>query len=107
MSTGISYRQEATIVSSNRLPPIPYWDGYYSSYFGPYSRVKHRYILSELKLNTFVKFEDYMEWSNLNRTQKTAYGMQMNNFFAENEIYDEHGQRIEPPDFVTTKTAIL
>ena len=48
------------------------------------------------KLNTFVKFEDYMEWSNLNRTQKTAYGMQMNNFFAENEIYDEHGQRIEP-----------
>ena len=54
------------------------------------------YATYELKLNTFVKFEDYMEWSNLNRTQKTAYGMQMNNFFAENEIYDEHGQRIEP-----------
>ena len=84
MSTGISYRQEATIVSSNLLPPIPYWDGYYSSYFGPYSRVKHRYILSELKLNK------------LNSSQKTAYGMQMNNFFAENEIYDEYGQRIEP-----------
>ena len=47
-------------------------------------------------LITDEKFEDYMEWSNLNRTQKTAYGMQMNNFFAENEIYDEHGQRIEP-----------
>ena len=96
MTTGISYRQEATIVSSNLLPPIPYWDGYYSSYFGPYSRVKHRYILSELKLNTFVKFEDYTEWNKLNSSQKTAYGMQMNNFFAENEIYDEYGQRIEP-----------
>ena len=43
-----------------------------------------------------LSYEYYQGWSNLNRTQKTAYGMQMNNFFAENEIYDEHGQRIEP-----------
>lgn len=94
MSTGISYRQEATIVSSNLLPPIPYWDEYYSSYFGPYSRVKHRYILSELKLNTFMNFET--KWANLSSNQSTIYGWQMNNFFAENEIYDEYGQRIEP-----------
>ena len=46
--------------------------------------------------NASVKFEDYTEWNKLNSSQKTAYGMQMNNFFAENEIYDEHGQRIEP-----------
>ena len=40
--------------------------------------------------------EKNLDNGDLNRTQKTAYGMQMNNFFAENEIYDEYGQRIEP-----------
>ena len=69
MSTGISYRQEATIVSSNRLPPIPYWDGHYSSYFGPYSRVKHRYILSELKV--FDKDGNIVdEWTSTNEAHK-------------------------------------
>lgn len=97
---GIPYRQRAVIVLSNLLPPIPdeIWDYFYFDYFGPYSKVKHRYILSELKLNTFMNFENYEEWyyGSFASEQRKAWGQYMNNFFAENEIYDEYNQRIEP-----------
>lgn len=88
---GIPYRQQATIISSNLLPPISNWSSRYLRYLGEYSRVKHRYVRSELKLDNFET-----GWASLPSNRKTAYGMQMNNFFAENEIYDENGKLIEP-----------
>lgn len=96
---GIPYRQQAVIVCSNLLPTIAanLWKNFYASYFGTYSKVKHRYILSELKLNTIIDFENWNDWYyNIKTEQKKAYGQYMNNFFADHEIYDEYNQRIEP-----------
>lgn len=93
----IPYRQQVTMIASNLLPVIPesnWWA--YESYFGKYSQVKHRYILSELKLNTFMHFENVLEWYYWDDDLKEAYGQTMNNFFADHEIYDENNQRIEP-----------
>lgn len=93
----ISYRQQVTLIASNLLPVIPednWWA--YESYFGTYSQVKHRYILSELKLNTIMNFEIIEDWYYWNEDLKGAYGQTMNNFFATHEIYDENNQRIEP-----------
>lgn len=95
-ATGIPYRQQVLIIATNQLPDIPMWDRYYSSYFGDYSKVKHRHILSELKLNEIMKFEDYTDWFKLSQTQKYAYGMHMNNFFIKNQIKDEKNQLITP-----------
>lgn len=93
-SAGIPYRQEVTISFSNRVPVIKNWSTIYASYFGDYSAVKHRYILSELK---FEKLEDSITfYYEMDRTVWDAYGQFMNNFFAANVINDEHGQRIEP-----------
>lgn len=93
-TVGIPYRQEATIVFSNLLPDIKNWALLYRKEFGEYSKVKHRYILSELKLE---KLEDSIEFY-YSKDEKlwAAYGMHMNNFFAEHEVYDEHHERIKP-----------
>lgn len=99
LAEGIPYRQRAVIICSNTLAPIPpkWWKAYYAHYFGDYSKVKHRHILSELKLDGTIRFENYKEWFyNVEDGKKKAYGQYMNNFFAEHEIYDEYNQRIEP-----------
>ena len=95
---GIPYRQKVLIISSNVLPFISAenWTSRYSSYFGPYSKTKHRYILSELKLHETVNFEDVTAWSRLPVNLRSAYGMEMNNFFREHHILDENNQLIEP-----------
>lgn len=95
---GIDYKQRVTIVSSNLLPYIApgNWSNFYRTYFGEYSKVKHRYILSELRLSEVVNFEDAISWYFYDRNLKKAYGQTMSNFFAENEIYDEYNQRIQP-----------
>lgn len=95
-TAGIPYRQRVVIIATNQLPDIPMWDRYYQPYFGPYSKVKHRYILSELHLNDIMEFEDYMKWFKVQTPQKYAYGMHMNNFFVKNKIKDEHDVLIEP-----------
>lgn len=97
-SAGVPYRQQVMIVSSNLLPAINpvNWNGFYSYYFGEYSKVKHRYILSVLKLNDTMHFEDVMEWYKVPSYLKSAYSIEMNNFFANNNIPDENGNRIEP-----------
>lgn len=95
---GIPYRQHVTIISSNLLPFIlpANWNYYYSRFFGPYSKTKHRYILNVLKLNEIMNFENFAEWYYLSEGVKSAYGMEMNNFFREHTIEDENGQVIEP-----------
>lgn len=91
---GIPYRKKAVLICSNQLPPIKFWNAFYQFYFGPYSKTKHRYILSELKLTVLV--DDFNELSTFNRLEWEAYGRQMNNFFRDNIINDEYGNRIEP-----------
>lgn len=94
-SAGISRRQRATIVYSNRVPTIEFWDFLYFRYFGAYSKLKHRYILSELKLE---KLEDNLEffYDEMDESVWNAYGMHMNNYFSEHEVNDEYGRRILP-----------
>lgn len=93
-STGIPYRQRVTICISNQLPDVVLWAALYRPYFGEYSKVKHRYMLSELKLE---KLEDSIDfYYSMDLKLWAAYGLHMNNFFAEHEINDEYGNLIEP-----------
>lgn len=93
-SAGIPYRQRVTICISNLLPDVTYWAEIYGTYFGEYSKVKHRYMLSELKLE---KLEDSIDfYFSMDEKLWAAYGLHMNNFFAEHEIKDEYGKLIEP-----------
>lgn len=91
---GISYRQEALISFSNLVPTIKLWSAIYQSYFGDYSKVKHRYMLSELKLKELEDSVDF--YYSMDRKLWAAYGLHMNNFFAEHQIYDEYNRLIEP-----------
>lgn len=91
---GIPYRQRVLITVSNQVPPVVFWNYFYRSDFGSYSKVKHRYILSKFHLKYIPD-----EWSEIIAEDSNvwkAYGIQMNNFFKENVIYDENNQRIEP-----------
>lgn len=98
MVGGISYLQKAVIVSTNDVANIDEedWEYYYYNIFGEYSRTKHRYILSVLKLNTWTVFEDLDKWLSLSENQLNAYSVEMNNFFTNNDIIDENGNKIEP-----------
>ncbi len=63
------------------------WDWFYGRYFGPYSKVKHRYILSVLGLTELPdKFDG---------ARMYYMGLKLNNYFADHEVYDEHGNLIE------------
>ena len=93
-SAGIPYRQKVTISISNQLPEVVYWDAIYRPYFGEYRKVKHRYMLSELKLERLEDSVDF--YYSMDDKLWTAYGLHMNNYFAEHEIYDEYGNLIEP-----------
>lgn len=91
---GIPYRQNVLITVSNQVPVVFYWNYFYKPIFGAYSKVKHRYILSELHLKYIPD-----EWSEILKEDSNewmAYGIKMNNFFKEHVIYDENKQRIEP-----------
>ncbi|WP_455511166.1 DUF4843 domain-containing protein [Butyricimonas paravirosa] len=93
-AAGIPSRQKVMLSISNQVPTVVYWSYIYASYFGKYSKVKHRYMLSELKLK---KLEDSIEYYySADRKLLEAYGLHMNNFFAEHQIYDEYGKLIEP-----------
>lgn len=91
---GIPYREKAVIVCSNQLPTVKFWAYFYQSYFGKYSKTKHRHILGELKLKALV--DDFYEIIAFNRLEWEAYGRHMNNFFRDHIINDEYGDRIEP-----------
>lgn len=90
---GIPYRQKTVLICSNQVPPVQFWDYYYEFHFGVYSKTKHRYILSELKLTALLDTEEVYS---LNELEWKAYGIQMNNFFRDHIINDEYGDRIEP-----------
>lgn len=82
-------RRYATVIWTNLLVKPEVWDYVYADYFGSYSRVKHRYILAVLG---WQELPDYMTES-----EKIAFGgILMNNYFKENEVLDENGNRIQP-----------
>lgn len=81
-------RRMQVIWSNELIVPVPMedWDWFYGRYFGPYSKVKHRYILSVLGLTELPdKFDARMYYM----------GLKVNNYFADHEIYDENGNLIE------------
>ena len=82
-------RRMQVIWSNELIVPVEMelWDWFYGRYFGPYSKVKHRYILSILGLTELPdKFDG---------ARMYYMGLKVNNYFAEHEVYDENGNLIE------------
>lgn len=66
------------------------WDWWYGRFFGSYSKTKHRYILNVCGLD---ELPDVTSGENID--VMWYYGMIMNSYFEENEVYDENGKLIE------------
>lgn len=81
-------RQELLITWTNQLTQPENWNSTYISYFGPYSHVKHRYILAVLGWKELPDF--------YNETEKIIFGgIMMNNYFGDHEVYDENNKLIK------------
>ena len=84
-------RQTVCIKISNYLPKPKYWDMIYGpNYFGEYSKVKHKLILSVCGLDELPRYKYE------NRKALCGYGYVMKNYFETNyPVYDENNQIIE------------
>lgn len=88
-------KQHLKVIWSNELfvpGGLDDWDWWYGRFFGSYSKTKHRYILSVCGLDELpdVTSADFTDYNSM-----FYYGMIMNNYFEENEVYDENGKLIE------------
>ncbi|GHU78808.1 hypothetical protein FACS1894145_1640 [Bacteroidia bacterium] len=87
---GVWQKQAADIRFSNILSKPAIWDIEYVSYFSEYSKTKHQLILRELNLPELPDIWDGEKY------KWEAYGLYMNTYFSNNEVYDENGKRIIP-----------
>jgi hypothetical protein len=101
---GIWYRQKADIRFANIVrKPLIWDDGPNNShslffYFGDYSRVKHVVILQQTGATELPDRwpEDDNEASQKLIATLRQYSLAVNKYFAENVVFDENGDKIEP-----------
>lgn len=94
LQLGLSKRTSARVIVSKLFTKPVYWDEYHlESYFGPYSKVKHEYIMLELKKDFPATAEEFIEeWA-----AWQAYGKHMDKYFTDHyPVLDENNNVIEP-----------
>lgn len=83
------------IVTNQQVKP-EYWDTLFYLYFGEYSKVKHRICAIIMGHDFPLTKEETLGWGGLSYY---AYWMHAGRdaaaYFAENEVYDENGRKIE------------
>lgn len=89
---GMADRQLCKLSVSNILLKPGSWDGWWSRYFGVYSKVKHKIILEQCNIS---EIPDSPEGNKRYRWQ--GYGNVVLNYCKENyPVYNENNQIIEP-----------
>lgn len=80
-------------ITANYIKP-PYWDKYnLSYYFGEYSKVKHRIIISFMGKDFPI---EQMDWKHEGAVWKMMGRSDINQYFIDNTVKDENGNIIEP-----------
>ena len=94
LELGLADKTSVRVVISNMLTQPSYWQQYYLGMrFGPYSRVKHEYIIRVLGFDFPADAEEFAA----DQVAWQAYGKYMDTYIEEHyPIYDEHGNPIEP-----------
>lgn len=92
---GLEGRLNARILIYNDVVKPLIWDQYIYRHLGPYSKAKHRVVLStnggELLPHTYEEYVEMGGYYNIYYMRKP-----MNTYLEENEVYDEDGNRVMP-----------
>lgn len=94
LQLGLSKRTSARVIISKLFARPVYWEEYgLENYFGIYSKVKHEYIMLELKKDFPATAEEFIEeWA-----EWQAYGKHMDKYFTDHyPVMDENDNVIEP-----------